>query len=55
VAIQPPATKVKSLDSAEGAVVATVRQYPVRTRCAMLPWLTLEAALDGRAERIFVR
>jgi nitrogen fixation NifU-like protein len=42
-------------EPAQSAVVATVRQYPVRTRCAMLPWLTLEAALDGRAETIFVR
>ena len=40
---------------AQGAVVAVVRQYPVRSRCAMLPWLTLEAALDGRSETIYVR
>jgi len=42
-------------DSGQSAVVATVRQYPVRTRCAMLPWLTLEAALDGRSDTIHVR
>lgn len=42
-------------DRAQGAVVAMVRQYPVRSRCAMLPWLTLEAALDGRLETIYVR
>lgn len=42
-------------DFAQGAVVATVRKYPVRSRCAMLPWLVLEAALDGRAETVFVR
>lgn len=40
---------------AQGAVVAAVRQYPVRSPCAILPWLTLEAALDGRSETIFVR
>lgn len=40
---------------AQSAVVAVVRQYPVRSRCAMLPWLTLEAALDGRSEPIYVR
>jgi nitrogen fixation protein NifU and related proteins len=42
-------------ECAQSAVVATVRQYPVRSRCAMLPWLTLEAALDGRTETIYVR
>jgi NifU-like protein involved in Fe-S cluster formation len=41
--------------SAQAAVVAAVRQYPVRSRCAVLPWLTLEAALDGRSETIYVR
>lgn len=25
-----------------------VRQFPARIKCAMLPWHTLEAALDGR-------
>lgn len=39
----------------QSAVVAMVRHYPVRSRCAMLPWLTLEAALDGRQETIYVR
>ena len=42
-------------DSAQSAVVATVRQYPVRSRCAMLPWLTLEAALEGCPDTIYVR
>ena len=42
-------------DGAQGAVVAAMRQYPVRSRCALLPWLTLEAALDGRTETIYVR
>lgn len=42
-------------DCPQSAVVTMVRQYPVRSRCAMLPWLTLEAALDGRAETIYVR
>jgi nitrogen fixation NifU-like protein len=26
-----------------------VRKFPARIKCAMLPWRTLEAALDGRA------
>lgn len=42
-------------ESAQAAVVAAARQYPVRSRCAVLPWLTLEAALDGRTETIYVR
>ena len=54
VAGQGPAERTGD-DSAEGAVVAVVRQYPVRSRCAMLPWLALEAALDGRTETIYVR
>jgi nitrogen fixation NifU-like protein len=32
------------------ALAEVVRRYPVRRRCALLPWLTLEAALDGREE-----
>lgn len=42
-------------NSPQDAVVATVRQYPVRSRCAVLPWRTLEAALDGCPETIYVR
>lgn len=30
------------------ALAEIVRRYPVRGRCALLPWRTLEAALDGR-------
>jgi nitrogen fixation protein NifU and related proteins len=32
------------------AVIDAVRRYPVRTRCAMLPWMTLAAALEGREQ-----
>lgn len=42
-------------DPLQSAVVKMVRQYPVRSRCAALPWLTLEAALDGRVETVYVR
>jgi nitrogen fixation NifU-like protein len=31
------------------AALSGVRQFPARIKCAMLPWHTLEAALDGRA------
>ena len=30
------------------ALIATVNQFPTRSGCAMLPWVTLDAALDGR-------
>lgn len=36
------------------AVVDAVRRFPSRLRCALLPWLTLEAALRGRTETSFV-
>jgi nitrogen fixation protein NifU and related proteins len=32
------------------AVFTGVREYPVRIKCAVLPWHTLKAALDGGAE-----
>lgn len=31
------------------AALAGVRAYPSRVRCALLPWRTLQAALDGAA------
>ncbi len=42
-------------NAAHRAVLATVRAYPARVRCAILPWITLEAALEGRPEAIFTR
>ncbi|MEX1116961.1 MAG: SUF system NifU family Fe-S cluster assembly protein [Akkermansiaceae bacterium] len=30
------------------AALAGVRKFPARIKCAMLPWHTLESALDGR-------
>ena len=38
--------------AAHFAPLKTVRQFPARTRCAMLPWVTLEAALDHRQEAV---
>ena len=35
------------------AVHEAVRRYPSRKRCAMLPWITLQAALGARAEATF--
>lgn len=37
-------------DPALRAVMQTVSKFRSRTRCAALPWVTLEAALDGRLE-----
>lgn len=36
-------------DEMVNALLATVRDYPARGGCAALPWITLEAALEGRA------
>jgi nitrogen fixation NifU-like protein len=37
------------------AILETVREFPARTRCAVLPWVTLEAALENRQETVFVQ
>jgi nitrogen fixation NifU-like protein len=37
---------------AQDALLNTVREFPARTRCAVLPWVTLEAALDNRREPV---
>ncbi len=37
------------------ALFRTALEFPARTRCAMLPWMTLEAALDQRPEAVFER
>jgi nitrogen fixation protein NifU and related proteins len=31
--------------------LAGVRRFPVRVKCALLPWITLELALDGGDDR----
>lgn len=40
------------LPAGDLAALAGVRSYPSRIRCALLPWRTLEAALDGTAAPI---
>jgi len=42
-------------DPMQHALLKTVQELPARTRCAMLPWVTLEAALDKRQDTVFVR
>jgi nitrogen fixation NifU-like protein len=37
------------------AIFAAAQRFPARARCALLPWATLEGALDGRQEAVFVR
>jgi len=34
------------------AVFAGVREFPIRVKCATLPWHTLQAALQGRRQRV---
>ena len=41
-------------DEMQRALLATVREFPARARCAALPWITLEAALANRPEAVFV-
>jgi nitrogen fixation NifU-like protein len=42
-------------DPNQHAVLDTVRRFPTRLQCALLPWITLEAALQGREEATFAR
>jgi nitrogen fixation NifU-like protein len=34
------------------ALLDTIRRFPARTRCALLPWATLEAALANTADAV---
>jgi nitrogen fixation NifU-like protein len=36
------------------ALLDTVRRFPARLKCAMLPWVTLQAALDNEAQPVSV-
>lgn len=37
------------------AIVGTAQSFPSRSRYAVLPWATLEGALEGREDPVFVR
>lgn len=51
---RPPAAH--SIGAERLAMLETVRKFPARTRCAALPWVTLEGALDNnRDEPVIVR
>ncbi|MFN7086342.1 MAG: Fe-S cluster assembly sulfur transfer protein SufU [Burkholderiales bacterium] len=49
------ASRPHDLDSLQHALLCAVSDHPARTRCAVMPWATLEAVLDGRQEPVFVR
>ena len=44
----------READPAQYALLETVRKFPARTRCAILPWVTLKAALDNRRDPVSV-
>ncbi|MGE5141856.1 MAG: Fe-S cluster assembly sulfur transfer protein SufU [Acidobacteriota bacterium] len=47
-----PGTPVDTAKLGKLAALAGVRQFPVRVKCASLPWHTLRAALESRAEPV---
>lgn len=51
----PPGTAPTGNSAEQRAVLDAVQRYPARVRCAVLPWITLEAALEGREEATFAR
>lgn len=46
----PPASGTEGLGKL--AVFAGVSEFPSRVKCAVLPWHTLRAALEGKAEKV---
>lgn len=51
----PPGSAPVSDSADHRAVLDAVQRYPSRMRCAILPWITLKAALEGREEATFAR
>jgi nitrogen fixation NifU-like protein len=47
-----PGTPVDTAQLGKLAALAGVRQFPVRVKCASLPWHTLRAALGSAAEPV---
>ena len=47
-----PSTPVEGEALGKLAVFGGVRQFPVRVKCANLPWHTLRAALDGEVTAV---
>jgi nitrogen fixation NifU-like protein len=48
----PPGMPVDTAKLGKLAALAGVRQFPVRVKCASLPWHTLRAALESTAEPV---
>ena len=42
----------QGIDGGRLAILQSVRALPSRRKCAALPWLTLEAALEGRPQAV---
>ena len=42
-------------DPREHALLKTVQEFPTRTSCATLPWITLDAAMDNRQDTVLVK
>jgi len=50
----PGEAAAHALSAEKLALIDTVRRFPARVRCAMLPWVTLEGALSGDNEVVTV-
>lgn len=50
----PPEAASPALGAEKLALIDTVRKFPARARCAMLPWVTLEGALSGEHDVVTV-
>jgi len=48
----PPGTPVDTAKLGKLAALGGVRQFPVRVKCASLPWHTLRAALESAAQPV---
>jgi len=48
----PPGVAVDTTQLGKLAALGGVRQFPVRVKCASLPWHTLRAALESAAEPV---
>jgi nitrogen fixation protein NifU and related proteins len=52
VVTTPPDEEVDISELGKLAVLAGVREFPMRVKCASLAWHTLEAALAGKADPV---
>ncbi len=48
----PPDAPIDSEDLGKLMVFSGVREFPVRIKCATLPWHTLQSALDGKDDPV---